>query len=407
MLKDKYILGTKMEPYLDAIGSDRERVSKIVDNLKSKYNLPKDISQSIIYGRRFLGDFNPLICYWITTEIKPSLVDEFFTKVEIKSFKGLQYEDDEPVLPLRIPALQLATDQWLATMSIKDMMKLRKNSLIHYNAETQRALKMMVKGEEVVFVPFVNQSAVRAMMGLFENNNFIPNVITFNINTDDEEADVSFKDGILKINSLTAFDIVDGYNRFKMFEKEYDKNPDVDFTSGLMITRFSTPKAKQFIHQEDQKTKMKRVDSDSYNQNDEYNILLERVNNDPRCAIYGQINSNAGHVPFGIAARSLKIGNVRQRLTQKDLIQYNKQIIERINILLEDNTELLERKWSDCETCIVFYHILNKDADEINTLLASLTHNKQAVLEITKVIRSSISKNKIDTVIAKYIGGEQ
>ena len=110
MLKDKYVLGTKIEKYLNNIGGDRGRVDEVVGNLKEKYNLPQEISRGIIYGNRFLGDYNELICYWITSEIAPSLVTEFFTNTEIKNFPTQRYEDDDNILPLKIPALQLADD---------------------------------------------------------------------------------------------------------------------------------------------------------------------------------------------------------------------------------------------------------------------------------------------------------
>lgn len=403
MLKDKYVLGTRIEKYFDNIGGDRDRVDTIVDNLKEKYNLPKEISRGIIYGNRFLGDYNQLICFWITSEIAPSLIPAFFTKTEIKNFPMQRYEDDDDIFPIKIPALQLADDQWIATISIQDMMKLRKASLIHYNADTQRALKVLVKGEEVMLVPFVNPSAVRKMTELFESGRFIPNVITFNINQDDENADFSYKNGVLEINSLTAFDIVDGYNRFKMFERVYDKNPNVEFTSGLMIVNFPVSKAKQFIHQEDQKTHMRKIDSDSYNQADNYNIIMERINNDINCNLQGTINNGNGLIQFSVAVRSLKCGMNEQRLTQKDVVRNKVSIVEKLNSITEQKVELLERKWLDYEVGIVFFYIMTKTDKEILELLQLLSANKEAQVEIERAIRQKKSKRQLSLAFEKYV----
>lgn len=402
MLKDKYVLGTKIEKYLNNIGGDRGRVDEVVGNLKEKYNLPQEISRGIIYGNRFLGDYNELICYWITSEIAPSLVTEFFTNTEIKNFPTQRYEDDDNILPLKIPALQLADDQWIATISIQEMMKLRKASLIHYNADTQRALRVLVKGEDVMLVPFVNPNAVRKMTELFEAGKFIPNVITFNINQDDENAEFTYRNGVLEINNITAFDIVDGYNRFKMFERVYDKNPSVEFTSGLMIVNFSVSKAKQFIHQEDQKTHMRRIDSDSYNQADNYNIIMERVNNDINCNLQGEINNGNGLIQFSVAVRSLKCGMNEQQLTQKDVVRNKVAIVEKLNCITDQKIELLERKWFDYEIGIIFFYIMTKSDKEILMLLQRLSSNKEAQTEIAKAIRQKKSKRQLRAVLEKY-----
>ena len=375
MLQDKYILATKMREYFSKIGANTEELQDLYKRLNKNWNLPVMLSSDIISNRRSLDDYHESIAYWITKEVNSDIIPKFFTKNEIKTFDEMRYEDDEdkPIFPMKLQALQLADDQWITTMTIQELMNLRRHSYIHYNAETQRALKLTIKDGEVTYEPYVNPKAVREMRNLLCHGSFIPNVITFNISDNDEKADVVYKNGTLYIKDLTAFDITDGYNRFKAFETFYDNNPEWQFTIGVMITMFSVYKAKQFIHQEDQKTKMRKIDSDTYNQIDYTNQVIRRINEDPTCDYFHQLDGAGGNIMISIATRSLKYRLKHLIKTNADVIRTSKEIVNKLNELKDYKPELLERHWSMVETGIIFSIIYDTNTSDIVYVLDNIT----------------------------------
>ena len=407
MLKDKYTLALKIDAMFDGKGGDPKYVQQVTDNLKINHNLPKEIVLNVVYGHKSLADYNDVICYWITKEVYPSLVNEFFSGREIRNFDQEQYVETESVLPLKLNVLPLGDDQWLTVMTVQDLMRLRQQSLLHYNADTQRALRVLVKGGDVIYEPYTNPKAVRQMSKLLADKMFIPNVITFNISETDELADFEYKNGILEISNISAFDMVDGYNRFKAFENVYDKNNDFDYMIGVMITNFSVDKARRFIHQEDQKTKMRRVDSRGFNQSDDYNILLERINSDLKCNLHGEINSGSGNIRFGIASSALKTGNKQAKLTKKQVVEYTKQFVNKLNIITEERTELLDRRWLDYEIAAVFFCLPIFDERQTLNILAQIDANTNAQTELASAVRQLGSYNRVSSILKKYdIGGE-
>ena len=406
MLKDKYTLALKMDDVFDGKGGDPKYVQKISDNLKTNHNLPKEIVLNVMYGHKSLADYNDVICYWITKEVQPALVDEFFSSREIKNFDKEQYVEADSVLPLKLNALPLGDDQWLTVMSVQELMRLRQQSLLHYNADTQRALRVMVKGGDVIYEPYTNPKAVKQMSQLLADKMFIPNVITLNISETDEFADFEYKNGILEITNISAFDMVDGYNRFKAFENVYDKDNSFDYMIGVMITNFSVDKARRFIHQEDQKTKMRRVDSHGFNQSDDYNILLERINGDTKCNLHGEINSGSGNIRFGIASFAMRIGNKHAKLTKKQVVEYTKQFVDTLNEITEERTELLDRRWLDYEISTVFFCLPTFNARQILDILAHVDSDHKTQTELAGVVRQLGSYNRVSSILKKYTGGE-
>ena len=67
-----------------------------------------------------------------------------------------------------------------------------------------------------------------------------------------------------------------------------------DYPMELRITTFSDSKAQQMIWQEDQKTKMRRIDSKSLNQNDFATRICNQINADKQSNLCGLISRNKG-----------------------------------------------------------------------------------------------------------------
>ena len=115
------------------------------------------------------------------------------------------------------------------------------------------------------------------------------------------------------------------------------------------MVNFTEDKAKQFIWQEDQKTKMRKVDSKSMNMNSPANIVVTRLNENVRCNLKGLISRNEGIVSFGELAELVDyfyFKGVSKEKERSVIINAVKELTDNFNMLTEYNTEYLEQKMS-------------------------------------------------------------
>ena len=363
MLIDKKLAENKLTLYLANVEdvkyqtnpNDLKIRQKWYIELSKQYDIPISISSDIISRRRDLSEYNEFILFAITDIVKPDLVSKFFTEKEIKLFRGQKYKTETIKFPIELPMFQVTEDQYIGVASAKWLMDLREAYMINYNADTQRALEIMLKGDTAVYRPYVNERSVREIAESFEARTFIPNTISLNINMDDENADYYFKDNVLVINSITEFDIFDGYHRYLGMARNYDKNHDFDYPIELRITMFSVAKAKHFIWQEDHKTKMRKVDAESYNQNDVGNQVISRLNNDPDFLLHNKISLRGGYIDAGIATQLIKRLYFGKNPTKKDVIAVSKQLKQSINDFVEEYDEYLDREWTREEVYVTLY----------------------------------------------------
>lgn len=358
MLQDKYILASKLERKLYDIGRTNKSLTNFSKLMKTKYNLSEDIVFDIVSGGKSLADYNDLVCFWITNEVDSSIIPEFFTPKEIKSFPGLQFEEDDGVLPIKLPMYQVAIDQWIGIIRISKLMELRDRGLLRYNADTQRALKVMEKGGEYIYQPYVNKAAVSQIYDRVKQSLFIPNTITLNIPMEDiesGEADYNWEKGEMEITKIHKFDIVDGYHRLLGFERMYDADNEFDMVIELRIIAFSVEKAKQFIWQEDHKTKMKRSDSLSYDTKNECNILLESINTSPDIPeLQNKINNKEGLIRIGSASKVLNKVFGKGKWSSAQMNRNRSLVIKRIRRAIDDNPELAIKRWSEDQIKEIF-----------------------------------------------------
>ena len=247
-------------------------------------------------------------------------------------------------------------------------MKLRKAQLINYNANAQRTLQKIVKGERSYYKITLNKDAISKITESMNNGNYIPNTITLNM---PETADFSYDDSkcILTIKSLDHFDISDGYHRYIAMGQLKDKNPDFNYPMELRIVMFSEDKVKQFIYQEDQKTKMKKIDSDSMNMNAPENLVVERLNRDVMFNLKNKIARNNGSINYGELATVIKYFYFKGQTVDKSIkriIEVENEVRDKFNKLTEANTDLLDKNYTFTELMIIFYTFDNVTTTEYN-----------------------------------------
>ena len=402
MLIDKKNAEDKLTAFLTVVDNVKMRQKWYLD-LANTYNIPISISSDIISRRKDLSEYNEFILFAITDIVKPEWIQKFFVEKEIKLYHGQKYKSETIKFPIEIPVMQVTEDQYIGVSSAKWLMNLRDAYLINYNADTQRALDIMLKGDTVIYRPYVNEKSVIEIAESFRTGSFIPNTISLNINLDDENADYYFKDNKLIINSITEFDIFDGYHRYLGMARNYDADHSFDYPIELRITMFSVAKAKQFIWQEDHKTKMRKIDAGAYDQNDVGNQVVSRLNNDPDFCLYGMVSLRGGYINSGILNQIIKRLFFDNHPSKKDIIDVSKLIKNKINSFVTDYSEYVDREWERYEIYIILYGIYKQyDNTHIYDTLHNITPEQIKVLHS----RNELRKGMMDVVKEVYDNDE-
>ena len=163
--------------------------------LYERYNIPVAMSTDILSQRKDISQFNEFILFAICDVIKPDKIKEYFTDVEIKMFTGKKYETEHSIFfhccraaflrssfllqAIKLHLIKIADDQYIGKITAQYLMQLREKQLINYNADTQRALRIMLKGGTKIARPYVDNKAVGEIEELYGSGNFIPNMITY------------------------------------------------------------------------------------------------------------------------------------------------------------------------------------------------------------------------------------
>lgn len=367
---------------------------KVTAELKRKYDIPLNLSANILSGQKYLDEYSEYILYCFCDVITPNLTDTYFVDREINYYSEQRFKIETVEFPIVFNVNQVTEEQWIGAFTMQELMKFRAAGLINYNINTQRTLAHIVKGNQDYYNVSINRTNIKKIKGMVERGEFIPNTITLNIQVDDTISDFEYKNGKLIIKSIKAFDIIDGFHRYLAFGQIYDENPDFDYPLEVRITNFSESKGKQFTYQEDQKTFMKKVDSDSLNQYDLYNMLVKRLNEDTLCDFCGLIKTGKT-ISEGRLAVALKIYDISDR---KEMIGLVKVIRDKLNRLTMIDPDLLEMEWQPWHIYTAVWCFKNEKSPDI-TVKSIYKADK-----IDKVIKNRILKaNSFKDKTQKYI----
>ena len=366
MLKEKKELVSYLKARFGSLVFNQEKLNTLVTEIEKENNVPTGITMDIIAGRTNLEEDNEFLLFLICNKINPDKAKEFFTENEIGFYQTQQYERDEFEFPLDIQCLRVASDQWIGVADVNFLIELRKAQLINYNANAQRTMQRVVRGSKETYKISLNVKALKEIKISLAQGNFIPNTITLNM-PEDTDWTYDTKRNVLTINQLSAFDISDGYHRYVAMCQLKEVNPEFNYPIELRIISFPDDKVKQFIYQEDQKTKMRKVDSASMNMSSPANIVLERLNTDTMFDLKGKILRNGGQINFGYA------GNVIDYLFFKgiktapmnEIVVIKDQLKNGINTFIEANPEWFDKRFDFKDTLILIYGIAQKWSPEV------------------------------------------
>jgi hypothetical protein len=419
MLKAKKSLEQYLGEQCEKIVLDNGVCKRIYDYANENYDIPKGMVSDLITMRVSLSEASEFVLFILldtiekVTEQKKSVIDQFYTMQEVQQYRKSKYEVDKIKFPLVFKMIQVADDQWTGSIDVKALMKLRAAQLINYNTNAQRTMQKIVKGDKEFYKITLNQKSVNDIAESFRNNTFIPNPLTLNVPM---ETDFDFyydKDTCsLVIKSLEHLDIVDGFHRYIAACQISDADNSFNYPMELRIINFSEDKAKQFIYQEDQKTKMRKIDSNSLNMNKASNIIVTRLNENVRCNLKGLISRNDGIVPFGELAELVDYFYFKEyQLKGKEnkiIIQAVNELTENFNILTEYDTTYLEKSW-DYRTLLTvmfcFDYFKDKDKTEMCRVIndaAKLVRESDNKKFYSKVPRKSLM-NEVEKIVKEVM----
>lgn len=292
------------------ININNELLSNYIHVANEKFNIPTGDVMDYISGRSKIENAPTLIVYILTycfdETCGTDLVKQIFTNQEIRVLKNEKYTSGEDLFPIYVECVQVASDQFIGKCDANFLMKLRDAQLINYNTNAQRTLQRMIRYGIESYRIAINKGALASIKKALLDGDFIPNTITLNIPEDEVDWKYDDSQKRLKINKIKHFDIADGYHRYLAICQIKDEHPEFNYPMELRIVYFPDSKIKQFIYQEDQKTKMKKIDSDSMNMNAPENLVTERLNRDPMFFYKGGISHGNGVINYSEFAACVK-----------------------------------------------------------------------------------------------------
>lgn len=365
MLKDKRELEIYLEKKILGFISDTELCNSIYDYALEKYNIPRSTASDYLSLRNPLAEANDFVLFCLLdsieyiTEAKKSVIPEFYVEREIKTYSASQFKVDKIKFPLRFKAIQVRDDHWISSIDFKTLMKLRAAQLIIYNENTQRVMRRIVRGEKEIYQIEIDKSTVGDIEKSYKDDTYIATPLTFNIPMD-SDADFYYDEDKMElvIKSLKGFDIVDGYHRYIAACKACDSDKSFNFTMELRIVNFLEDKAQQFIHQEDQKTFMTKANSNTYDQTNLANRIVERLNKNPQSNLNGLISRNKGLINYSDISELISyfyIDGNKNKNTNSSIINISSSLMNDFNLLTEYNVSYMEKKYSYRKLFVVMY----------------------------------------------------
>lgn len=417
LLKDRSVLENYIVQNMITVSGDMKKSKEIFAYCYEKYNLPIDLVSDFIAGRKGMNEASEFILFALLDALieKNNLRDRkrvYFTQLEIDTYSKAKYKLHSITFPLRFKMIQIADDQFIGKITVKELMGLRKAQLIFYNENTQRTMQKIVRGDKEFYKIKINKKAVSSIEAAFKERIYIPNTITLNI-LFGSEADFYYdaSENELVIKSIKSFDISDGYHRYVSLCHVVDIDPDFDYPMELRIINFDEDKTRQFIFQEDQKTKMNKTDSDSFDSSNAAVITVTRLNENVHCNIKGMISRNQGLISFPdlvLLVKRLYFSNVKKSEERVVILQTVKELTECFNYLTEYDLKYLTQKYSYTQllgVMVTFKYFQGKDKTKMGEVIDYVLDNMDSVNKV-KLTNKNISKTLIKEIEQIIKGGE-
>lgn len=388
---DKYFVQIQKNSYF------KREVKKF---LMEKYEYSDIEYMQYIIGAKSKDEIPDNEMYWLidafNNVFKANMeIKTFFSDKEIIRFSNLKADYlKAEIYPIKIsPVIEIAEDQWVTKISIDLLKEFYDNQLIIYNPRTQRQLKQMRRGQDVLYTIDIVSSSVKAIEGLMDKGEFVPNALTLNLNVDDPEVDFDIIGSELVLNS-GKFDIIDGFHRFRAAINTKIKNPDFQFNFILNIMNFTEDKACQYIEQEDKRNKISKSYLASMDKSSSTNIIIDKLNNTLDSPVRGKIErAHRGEIDKAILFSLLEFILKTKDMNRSQCIRTAVFIINILKIIQENNPDVV---FDDTTMPVIIYgSTISKDVYECAEKIES-------ALEKDVPIISNVTDMKVNKIKALF-----
>ena len=171
----------------------------------------------------------------------------------------------------------------------------------------------------------------------------------------------------------------------------YDFNPDFDYPMELRIVNFSKSKANVFIWQQDQKTLMRRIVSDTYNKNATQSKISQRLNQATDCNIQGMIGINGAAINEGIfnalIAHFFIPKDLRKEDEMKTIIMVTNELKEKFNEVTSQNEIFLNHYTNELLFATIYIFSTDTPRDKyaktILEIVGKLSEEEKKMMTVT------------------------
>jgi hypothetical protein len=261
MKKDRGVL----EDVLNKLFEEYNRDSEVIFNVKkelAEYDINVGMATGILNTTIPIQTQSASVLCLVTLAlyhatnksiIKP---EDYFFDEEIETAKKpkKQFELKKDYVEIE-DIKQVADDQWITTMTYKQVAELYSIGKVRYNKDTQRNTVFKEYGDKIIEAININKGSVKEIKELMLQGLFIPNTLTFNIlMTGKEKFEPDNRNKSMRV--YDNLDIIDGYHRSLAGIEAVAENPNIEGTFEIRITNFNIEKCHRFIVQEDKKNKI-------------------------------------------------------------------------------------------------------------------------------------------------------
>ena len=388
--------------------NNRKKRRLLYDELKERFNMTVNLADEILTFKKDMAYFTPYELFCVLACLEPNSLGKFFTEKEIAKLLKQKFKPLKATLPISFNNMvQISDDQWIGKSSLLEIMALRNAQLFNYDENEQRAMKRIIYGDSELFKPFVNRKSVDAIQDCMMEGRYVPDTITLNM---PDGSEFFFEDNVLTVKSLPdgMFNLDDGFHRVLAMSRIHDFNPNFDYPMELRIVNFSNTKANTFIYQQDQKNKMKKIVSDTYDSGSVVNKIVMRLNEDPGSNIQGMIGRNDAKIDSGVLAKLIGYffikGKPKKEEEMKVVISVKTNLLNKFNTLTEQDESFFEA-YSDARLMITMAVFASgvkpaKYAKTIKAIECSLTEED---LKVFNVSTSGVIRRKAIDIINEGI----
>ena len=378
---------------------NRKWSEEICRSLYVKHKIPPEITSDILTKKTDLQDALDVVLYCIATELQIYL-PVYYTASEISRYEDYQYQTSSVTFPYIFEDMIEISEgkQYIGKITVQQLMQLRDAQILNYNANTQRQMQLKTGNNFSYFRIALNRKAVDQITNLLNTGDFIPNTITLNINP---AVNFSYSNGKLRIKDEVKFDILDGYHRYIALSNLYNLNKTFDYPMELRITFFREEVARQFIFQEDQKTKLAKVDSAAMDKNNISNKICREI-----LEILKDRFNASDIVRQGVLSKIISVLYIEKgkAYPYQKIIAVAEEITNAIKRVCLDVNSFLSTPWSD--TFTVMFVTLIKHGELKGKQLYDKATELSENIKATELKIDTLTISKLNKLLSQK-GGEQ